>query len=71
MTLGEYVADRSLKEIIEGKAQKPTTKRILRRCLPSLKQVVDSVASPEAGGMALSRTSGTSSLEVLTPGACA
>jgi hypothetical protein len=52
MTLGDQIVQRTLEEVI-GKTVKPSTKRILNRCLPSLHFVINELASEEAGKMAL------------------
>ena len=52
-TLGEELVRRTLEEVIEGRANKAITKRILRRCLPSLRTVVNDHASTEIGKIAL------------------
>jgi len=51
-TLGDVLVDRTEQEIIGERAQYLTTKRILRRCLPQLRDTVNTLASPEAGYMA-------------------
>lgn len=53
MTLGQQLALRTNNEVLVGQAKHPSTRRILRRCLPSLSTVIDEVAAPEAGGLAL------------------
>jgi hypothetical protein len=53
MTLGEHIAQRTLQDVVEGQAKLPSTKRILRRCIPQLRTVIDEVASIDAAKMAL------------------
>jgi hypothetical protein len=52
MTLGERTVELTIKDVI-GKAIKPSTKRIIHRCLPALSSIIDEVASEEAGKLAL------------------
>jgi hypothetical protein len=52
MTLGDRLVELTKSDVI-GKAIKPSTKRIIYRCLPTLHNVIDSLASVDAGKLAL------------------
>ena len=53
MTLGDHIVRLTQTDVIDSRVRLPHTKRILRRCLPSLREVVDGTAAAEAGRMAL------------------
>lgn len=53
MTLGQHLAELALRDLIGKEAKLASTKQILRKCLPVLRNVIDQIALPEAGKMAL------------------